>query len=225
MTPRVEPVEERGAGAADVQVAGGRGRETDARNHADYFTRPSYAREMHPHWLDVFSRLDQSRTTLTAAVDSIAVPLRQQRPGPDQWSVAEVLEHLSIVERIFTGRIAEAIAAARAGGLAEEASGRSPLSDAIETRMADRVNKRTAVEAARPTGALDAAAAWEAVASGHQRLRTLAEGADGLALSQVTIEHPFFGPMSVYQFVELVAAHEARHTGEIKEIGRALAGS
>jgi len=180
---------------------------------------------MHPHLLDVFSRLDRSRAALRAAVEAIAVPLRQQRPGPDQWSVAEVLEHLSIVERIFTGRIGDAIAAARAGGLAAETSDRSPLSDAIETRMADRVNKRTAVEAARPTGTLDAAAAWEAVESGHRRLRALAEDADGLALGQVTIEHPFFGPMSAYQFVELVAAHEARHTEQIKEIGRALAGT
>jgi uncharacterized damage-inducible protein DinB len=177
---------------------------------------------MHPHLTEVFSRLDRSRAALGAAVESIAVPLRQQRPGPDQWSAAEVLEHLSIVERIFTGRVADAIAAARTGGLAGETRERAPLAEAIETRMADRVNKRTAVEAARPTGTLDAAAAWAALESGHQRLRALVADVDGLALSEVMFEHPFFGPMSVYQFVELIAAHEARHTGQINEIARAL---
>ena len=55
---------------------------------------------MHPHLHDVFSRLDQSRAALAAAVDTIAPPLRQQRPDADRWSAAEVLEHLSIVERI-----------------------------------------------------------------------------------------------------------------------------
>jgi hypothetical protein len=180
---------------------------------------------MHPHLMDVFARLDGARAALGAAVESIDVPLRQQRPGPDQWSAAEVLEHLSLVERIFTGRVADAIAAARAGGLAGETRDRAPLADAIESRMADRVNKRTAGEAARPTGTLDAAAAWSALESGHQRLRALVGDVDGLALSEVMFEHPFFGTMSVYQFVELLAAHEARHTEQIKEIAEAFAGA
>lgn len=180
---------------------------------------------MHRHLLDVFSRLDGSRAALGAAVESIAPPLRQQRPGPDRWSAAEVLEHISIVEQIFTGRVADAIDAARAAGLAGEAGERLPLPDAIETRMANRANKRSSPEAALPTGTLDAATAWAAVESGHQRLRAVVEAADGLALSEVTLAHAFFGTMTVYQFVELMAAHEGRHTEQIEEIARALAGA
>ena len=180
---------------------------------------------MHPHLLGVFSRLVASRAALGAAVHSIAAPLRQQRPGPEQWSAAEVLEHLAIVERTFTGRVADALGAARAAGLADEAGDRAPLPDAIETRMADRVNKRSAVDAFKPSGALDAAQAWSAVESGHQRLRAIVAGADGLALSQVTLDHQFFGTMTVYQWVELMAAHEGRHAEQINDIARALAGS
>jgi hypothetical protein len=180
---------------------------------------------MHPHLDHVFSRLDRSRDSLRAAVELVAAPLRRERPGADRWSTAEVLEHLSIVERIITGRIAEALDAARVGGLADEAGTRSPLPDAIEARMADRGNKREAPEPSRPTGALDAGAAWDAVESGHARLRTLIADADGLALSLVTVAHPVFGSMTVYQWIELMAAHEARHTEQIREIARALAGS
>jgi hypothetical protein len=180
---------------------------------------------MHPHLEDVFSRLDRSRAALRAAVDSVAVPLRQQRPAPERWSAAEVLEHLSIVERIFTGRIADALDAARAGGLAGEAGGRTPLPDAVEARMADRANRRDAPEPSRPSGTLDVAAAWDAVERGHEQLRTLIADADGLALSLVTVAHPAFGTMTVYQWVELMAAHEARHTEQIKEIARTFAGS
>src|SRR5262245_12795585 len=180
---------------------------------------------MHQHLTEVFSRLDRSRASLYASVEAIAPSLRQQRPGPDRWSAAEVLEHLSMVERIFTGRIAAAIDAARAKGLEGEAAARAPLPDVIETRMGDRVNKRTAPETARPTGAVDARSAWEAVEGGHQRLHALISDADGLALSQVTLDHAFFGTMNVYQWIELMAAHEARHTEQIKEIGAALATS
>jgi uncharacterized damage-inducible protein DinB len=177
---------------------------------------------MHPHALDVFSRLDAARVALGAAVDRVPPALRQQRPGPDRWSAAEVIEHISIVERIFAGRVTDAIVAARSGGLVAEAGDRAPLPDAIETRMADRVNKRTAVEAAQPTGTLDAAAAWAALESGHERLRQSVAGAEGLALGQVKLAHPFFGEMSVYQFVELMAAHEMRHAEQITEIARDL---
>jgi hypothetical protein len=69
---------------------------------------------------------------------------------------------------------------------------------------------------------MEAAAAWAAVESAHQRVRALAEEADGLALSQVMLTHPVFGTMSVYQFVELLAAHEGRHTEQIKEVARSL---
>jgi len=178
---------------------------------------------MHPHALDVFSRLDTARAALAAAVERVPTALREQRPGADRWSAAEVIEHISIVERIFGGRVADAITAARSGGLAAEAGDRAPLSDAIETRMADRVNKRTAVEAAQPTGRLDAAAAWAALEAGHARLRQTVAGAEGLALGQVTITHPFFGEMSVYQFVELMAAHEMRHAEQITEIAHDVA--
>ena len=175
---------------------------------------------MHPHALDVFSRLDTARAALAAAVERVPPALRQKRPGPERWSAAEVIEHISIVERIFGGRVTDAITTARSGGLAAEAGDRAPLPDAIETRMADRVNKRTAVEAAQPTGSLDAAAAWAALEAGHERLRQTVAGAEGLALGKVTIAHPFFGEMSVYQFVELMAAHEMRHAEQITEIAR-----
>ena len=177
---------------------------------------------MHPHALDVFSRLDTARAALRAAVDQVPPALRQQRPGPDRWSAAEVVEHISIVERMFGGRVTEAIVTAHTTGLAAEAGDRLPLPDAIEMRMADRVNKRTAVEAAQPTGTLDAAAAWQALESGHDRLRQAVAGAEGLALSEVMLTHPFFGEMSVYQFVELMAAHEMRHAEQIAEIANAL---
>lgn len=137
--------------------------------------------------------------------------------------MAEVLEHLSIVERLITARMADAIAAARERGLSSETAARAPLSDVNESRMADRSNRRNAPDATVPTGTIDAAAAWQAIEDGHGQLRALANDAAGLALSEVVWEHAFFGPMTAYQWVELMAAHEGRHTEQIREAGLALA--
>jgi hypothetical protein len=40
----------------------------------------------------------------------------------------------------------------------------------------------------------------------------------GLALSTVTHEHRFFGKLNVYQWVDLIAGHEGRHTAQLREI-------
>ena len=177
---------------------------------------------MHTHLTEVLSRLDGSRAALRAAIDAVPAEFQRQRPAPDRWSAAEVIEHLTLVERIFGGRIVKAIDAARSSGLATEAHPRTALPDAIEQRMSDRVNKRQAPEPAKPTGTVDVATGWAALEDGHATLRAALAGCDGLALSQVTLDHPFFGTMTVYQWVELMAAHEGRHTEQIKEIGLLL---
>jgi hypothetical protein len=51
---------------------------------------------MHPRTEELLGQLDESRGVLRAAVDSVPSSLHETRPGPDRWSVADVLEHLSL---------------------------------------------------------------------------------------------------------------------------------
>ena len=177
---------------------------------------------MHPHLSEVLTRLDNARATLRGAIDAVPPAMQRQRPAADRWSAAEVLEHLTLVEQIFGGRIVNALETARTG-LSPEAQPRAPLPDAVEQRMGDRVNKRQAPEPARPTGTVDIATGWTTLEGHHAHLRAALAGCDGQALSQVTLDHPFFGTMNVYQWVELMAAHEGRHTEQIREIAAAFA--
>jgi len=179
---------------------------------------------MHPYTAAVFARLSSARSNLRAAVEAVPPQARGQKPAPDRWSVNDVVEHLSLVETLFAQRIAGAIDKARQDGLGgEEASERVLLPAEIEVRVADRENRRTAPEAARPTGTLDAAVAWERIEQARAVLHDTIAAADGLALSTVTESHPAFGTLTVYQFAELIAAHEARHTAQVREIASQLA--
>lgn len=178
---------------------------------------------MHPHLSQVFSRLDEARASLHSALDRIPASLRRQRPATDRWSAAEVIEHLTIVERAFTGRVVGAIEAARAAGLGTEAGPREPLPAAVTARMADRVNTRSAPEAFKPTGTIESRESWAQLEQGHRRLQVSVAAADGLALNTVTADHHAFGTLSVYQWIELMAAHETRHVGQLDDIAAALA--
>jgi hypothetical protein len=58
----------------------------------------------------------------------------------------------------------------------------------------------------------------------HRRakFRDLVRSADGLALAKVTAPNRVLGPLDGYQWILFVGAHEARHTGQIREIAELL---
>jgi len=182
---------------------------------------PRYHGPVHPHLAAGIHRLNQARAGPRAAVDAVPASIRGRRPEPERWSVAEVLEHLSLVEALFTKRVSDAIAAAGTIG-PEHAAERAPLPEHIEGIIANRENKRTAPDPAHPRVGLDADGAWSAVERSRATLLETLRAADGLALSEVQTSHPAFGALSVYQMSELIAAHEVRHTAQIREIASAV---
>jgi len=179
---------------------------------------------MHPRIEEVLNYLDTTRTDLSKAVEDVSAARRAERPAPDRWSVAEVLEHLSIIEgrvvQMLTGRIA----AAKAAGLGPELE-TSPVLDSINReRVTDRSRRITAPELIQPHSGADAASVWSGLEQSRASLREAVLGGDGLALSEVTHEHPVLGQINLYQWLVFVGSHEARHTAQIREIATEFGG-
>jgi len=173
---------------------------------------------MHPHLTSVLGTLDDARGVLKRAADAVPAHRRSERPAPQRWSTAEVLEHLSLAEGGFTNWVTAGVAQARANGLGAEAAERAALPERVRTILADRVNRRKAPDRVQPTGALDADAAWQALDASEQRLRVALIEADGLALNDVIVPHPSLGDFNVYQWIELIASHRRRHAAQIEEV-------
>jgi hypothetical protein len=172
---------------------------------------------MHPHLTDVLAALDASRKALQQAMSAVPPSVRRQRPSPDRWSPVDIIEHLSLVETRFSTIVGGKIADALRAGLGPESEPLTPLPEKVRTMLADRTGKRSAPEAALPSGAMDEGAAWAAADKARAGFRAAVLSADGRALSGVIHEHPFFGPLNVYQWVELIAAHEMRHVAQVRE--------
>jgi hypothetical protein len=177
---------------------------------------------VHPSLTEIFACLDRSRAGLRAAVDSVPAHLRDQPPGPDRWSVAGVLEHLSMVDERFTAIVSNKIAEAREAGLGNEEGEPAPLPQHVEAMLADRSERRKAPDLLHPRG-LEWAAAWERAEGAREAFRRMLSAADGLALSGVIHEHPRFGSLNAYQWGGFIAAHESRHADQIREIASQLA--
>ena len=149
---------------------------------------------------EIIAKVEAAMADLAKAARAVPAARFGERPEPEEWSANEVLAHVVAADTYFGGGIVAILEARptppRGGGRGNENAPQRTAEAWLEILGRQRATLFDRVRRADPAGRLD-----------------------------VTIEHPFFGPMSAYQFVELVAAHEARHTEQIKEIGRALVDS
>src|ERR1700730_15356213 len=118
---------------------------------------------MHPRTEEVINYLDSERSELRQAVELVPPELRDQSPGTDRWSVAQVLQHLAIIEKRIGRGMTKWIADASAGGLGPEIETSSILNSLPLQLIADRSQPRSAPQEVRPSGDIDAASAWAAL--------------------------------------------------------------
>lgn len=177
---------------------------------------------MHPRIAEILECLDTELAGLRSAVESVPPERRGERPAPDRWSVAEVLEHVALVERSVLKACARQLAAAREAGLAAETDITSIRETMPPERVANRERPLVSPERLIPKDN-DAAAAWAQIETVRERVHEFVLSCDGLALSQVSFPHPSMGPLNLYQWLLFSAGHHARHAAQIREIAGELA--
>jgi uncharacterized damage-inducible protein DinB len=175
---------------------------------------------MHARTRELLTHFDAHRAILKSAYDSVPLARRNEPPETGRWSAANVVEHLAIVENRMAGILSSRIREEREAGLAGETSSEPlPLEMA---RISDRTTRIQAPDFAIPTG-LEAAAAWTQLEVATAALRAMILSGDGLSLANVIHPHSRLGPMSVYQWIAFLAAHESRHAAQIREMSGAAA--
>ena len=177
---------------------------------------------MHPRLQEVFTALDDTRDSLRRAIAGIPAEKHAIRPSHDRWSVAEVIEHLGIVETRIATLLSEKIGAAREAGLAAETEV-TPVAPMLDIKgVIDRSKPITASEASQPRAGLSTDDGLKVLSDRRAALREAVTAADGLALGSVEIPHARLGTLNVYQWLIFLAGHEARHTEQIREVARSV---
>ena len=169
---------------------------------------------------DLRTTLATDRAALRSAVDRVPAALRQQKPAPDRWSVAEVLEHLGLVEGRVVMFFGPLLQAAPTLG-ADTQTGATTLD---RTALRNRDNRIAAPAPIQPTGSVSAEDAWTILQETRVRLLAMLDVAETERrdLAQVSRPHPVLGPLDGYQWVGAIGGHEERHTLQIHEIADAL---
>lgn len=165
---------------------------------------------------DTIALLDAERAKLVATVERVPPNRRDERPENDAWSVADLLEHLARTERSVV-RLFERIASDPAITAPPTSL---PTTSPAEAR--DRSTRREAPERVRPTGTVSCEAALDQLGASRVALFAALQRFDDQTLATTRFPHPVFGNITLAEWFEFVAHHEARHTAQLTEIAAAL---
>jgi hypothetical protein len=181
---------------------------------------------MHPRIQELLDYLELHSHEVREAVASVPAKLREIKPGDGGWSVAEVVEHLSLIERRVASLLTRQVAAARASGVGPDTETSSVVANfANPDGVVDRQRKIVSPEPVRPTGALDTESAQQALDQSRAAIASALRDANGVSLENLVQSHPVFGPLNMYHWIVAAALHEDRHAAQIREIGKSLSAS
>jgi hypothetical protein len=154
----------------------------------------------------MMARLTETRDLVRRTVEGLSPAQLQYRPAPDRWSVAENLEHMTLVEqRILAGLV-------RTLDEPLDATKKSALTDEQLFQNFGRVTQPlSAPEPMRPTSRWPLDDLLKEFDAARRRTIEFAATACGKDLRHHFMPHPFFGELDCYQWFILAAGHSARH--------------
>ena len=177
---------------------------------------------MHRRITELVEYADAARAALLEVAATIPAERFAERPRPERWSAAELLEHLARVESGCARVIAKRAAGARQSGIAAEVDESSMLGALDGRHVTDRSRTLVAPEIVAPAGGFTREAALDALATSRADFMRAVSDADGLALGEIRHTHVVLGELDLYQWILFVGQHERRHLPQLEEIAAQL---
>lgn len=160
-------------------------------------------------------RLDSIHSELLDTIVSIDDPLFSRCPSENEWSVAQIVHHLCLVERRVVKDLEKQ--------LANPPQKLSALRRLVPTSIvASRLVRVKAPKAMNPVDPPAKNEIIENYNAARSKLKELCATHSRQRLKQVIFKHPFLGDIDGAATISFVGYHEIRHFKQIKEVLRKL---
>lgn len=169
-----------------------------------------------PKLVELLAYLDETRARLIETAHAMNPTFAQIRPRDEEWSAAENLSHLALVEKSVLGLISKAIEESRGIDLGADESAESVLGSLDRFKVASGFPKVISPDRIAPDGNASVADSIASLAATREQLREALLGCDDLNLSAIKRPHPMLRDLNLYQWVLFVAQHEERHRQQIE---------
>jgi uncharacterized damage-inducible protein DinB len=165
---------------------------------------------------ELLSYMDSTRERLLETVRNLNPSFAGVRPRGEEWSAADNLAHLAMVEERIARLVEEGVQWAKDNAVGPEASDESIMSSLDKYSLAEVVEKRKSPASFTPTEEKPVEESVDALLGWRARLKAALVSSQGFDLTNVTKPHPVAGAMSMYQWGLFVAQHEERHRKQIE---------
>lgn len=159
--------------------------------------------------------LTAMRDQVFAETEKLSDAQWSYKPGPDRWSVGEVVEHLALAESFLTDAREKIMSGPAAAP--EQLAGTKGKDEVILKAIPDRTKKVQAPEPIQPKQRLGTRAQVMA-AFRERRANTIAYAQKTQDDLRSRVGESPLGPLDGYQWLLFVPAHNERHLGQIREV-------
>ncbi len=171
---------------------------------------------MHARLAETMEYVEEKRTELLQSFAGVPRDRLMRRASAGGWSVAEILDHLRMVESGIARLIAKRAGRAREEGLGEEKSTESVLASFDRHRAKLDAMTLQSPTPVQPRADADLNEALEGLETSRESLRAAVVGANGLSLGEIKHTHPLLGELDLYQWLIFLGQHEVRHKKQIE---------
>ena len=166
----------------------------------------------------LIEKLQRSREGFEAAARSIPAPHWRTPPAEGAWSAAEVVAHVTMVETLMTGAAAK---------ITKKPPVVVPLLKRFHIPVAVVAWRTVRVKTPIPLDTLlldDREVMLSRLAEQRKRTISVLEADRETNLRRYRVQHPLLCSLHYYDWFRTLAAHDVRHTKQLRKVIRDLAG-
>ncbi len=168
---------------------------------------------------EIFASIDETRERLKDRLAGLSAKQESFRPASGGWSLAEIVEHLAILESRLLGLITVMVNKAEKAGLRRDSENTQfnpvSLEHIIERSLKEKYN---APETAQPQGGVSVQESLERLRESRASLSALRPRIEAADSSNARYPHPAFGPLNLYEWLVMIGVHEERHLRQIEAL-------
>jgi uncharacterized damage-inducible protein DinB len=160
----------------------------------------------------ILEKLSCAQTAFIRAADSVPAEQWKIKPKADEWSAAELVAHLVMVERAILGS---------ADRVTQKIPKPIPFLKRFHFPMwlvESRIVRRKSPIALDPSLTSTKEEMLGELRAARERTLAFLDETSKRDLSAYCWPHPFLGMLNGYEWFEMIASHEIRHTKQMREI-------
>jgi hypothetical protein len=164
---------------------------------------------------EIFAAVDEAHARFIERINSLSAEEAGARADLEAWTVAEIVEHVSLVDKQIVKLITRLLLRAEADSARAGADGKitpDRMNQVIERSLRE---KYQAPETAHPAGNISLGDSLALMSATRTALHELRPRLEAIDLTAVSYPHPVFGQFNPYEWLVMIYVHEDRHLRQI----------